>query len=214
MAKRTNPNPRSPQPAAKAPVTAAAKVAPSPLAKKPFDWMAPAGAALIAAGILFIYWPSLNGTWLWDDDYLTPKKRHRPRSRRALEHLVHARVARRLLPDNRQPGVARVAILPRHAALLSPHQRPPAHWQRASRLAFIPQARAALRLAGRPILCHPPGHGRVRRVDGRNQKHALDDALPPRPLRLDRLRPPSQYRALSPHPRPFFRPPCCASPPC
>jgi hypothetical protein len=41
--------------------------------RKPFDWMKLLGALVIAASVLWIYWPSLNGTWLWDDDYLLQK---------------------------------------------------------------------------------------------------------------------------------------------
>ena len=69
MAKRTKSPSRAPQPAAIPAVTqplSAMKPAANP-------WCGYVGAALIIALGLFIYWPSLNGSWLWDDDYLLQK---------------------------------------------------------------------------------------------------------------------------------------------
>jgi hypothetical protein len=80
MAKQAKTRKRASRPAQKAPapavklVAAAAPVAKQPLRqRRPFDWWKLAGVLIIAATTLWIYWPALNGSWLWDDDYLLQK---------------------------------------------------------------------------------------------------------------------------------------------
>ena len=57
-----------PAPAAATPTASAPDSAPAPSLRR-FGLIALQAAFLIAVGI-WIYWPALHGSWLWDDDYL------------------------------------------------------------------------------------------------------------------------------------------------
>jgi len=56
--------------APKPPASTTTVVRPKP---KAFDWLCVFQVLLIIAAGLWIYWPALHGSWLWDDDYLIQK---------------------------------------------------------------------------------------------------------------------------------------------
>jgi hypothetical protein len=67
MGKKSKKNARPPKPVPKPPAPAGETLR----AKlKAFDWLRVIQVLLIAAAGLWIYWPVLHGTWLWDDDTL------------------------------------------------------------------------------------------------------------------------------------------------
>jgi hypothetical protein len=70
MAKRSKRKPRS---LPTAPKTRLQTAKPLSRERKPFDWTILPRALLIVAAGLWIYWPVLHGSWLWDDDYLIQK---------------------------------------------------------------------------------------------------------------------------------------------